>query len=251
MKKLRAYDILKLPTDGFLYSNNIKELTVNHLLTAEEDILCSESLITSGKVWEVLYGMLVKESDELSWDKLYFIDQFKFMLHVRITTYGFDVEYEIKNPLNNKTEKYNFDLSKIEFPKMNISNMVKDGLFKYVLPKSNKTILYKILTAEEKEKTIKFANSERNDLNLNYDPKIKHFLNESIVEIDGDRDKSNIQLLLSSGEIPISDSFNLRKNISSRLPEPDLKQEVITSAGNKFVKELNLDTTFFFPALFI
>lgn len=247
----RPYDILKLPTEGKLYKNKTAALTVNHLKTFEEDILCSPSLISSGEVWKVLYNMLVREKADLSWDDLYFVDRFAFMLQVRIMTYGADVEYEIKNPKTGEIEKYTYMLDKLKLPSPDYKSMDEDMLYQYKLPTSGKMVKFRLLTARESEDIITDSRAFSSKLGLPYNQDIKFKLKACIVSIDGEKDKSTIERFLDSNEMTIKDSFNLRKEINAKVPEPDLSQEVITNKGNKFVKELEINTTFFFPALYL
>jgi len=247
----RPYDILKLPTGGKLYKNKIDTLSVNHLKTFEEDILCSPSLISSGEVWKVLYNMLVREKMDLAWDDLYFIDRFAFMLQVRIMTYGADVEYELKNPSTNEIEKYTFMLDKIELPSPDYNSMDDNMLYQYKLPTSGKLVKFKLLNAKESDDVITESRAFSSKLGLPYNQDIKFKLKACIVSIDGENDKSAIERFLDSNEMTIKDSFNLRKEINAKVPEPDLTQEVTTNKGNKFVKGLEISSTFFFPALYL
>lgn len=241
---------MDLPTRGMLYQSSIGKITVKHLLTYEEDILCTPSLINSGKVWEILYNMLVEEHNDLPWDSLYFLDRFAFMLQVRINTYGADVEYEIKNG-GKVIEKYNFKLDELVLPTPDYGTMDGDGLFSFMLPISKKNVKYRLLTAKENEDLLDTAKKMSNSIGLPYTQEIKYRLSSHIVEVDGERDRNKIDMFLESGEMSIQDSVSLRKDIKSKVPEPNLMQEVKTDKGNVFMKELDINTAFFFPSLFL
>lgn len=243
MKQI-PFDLMPLPTKGILYQSKTDSLKVEHLIGLDEDILSSQSLIGSGKVWEELYNMKVKNKDQVGYNELFFVDKFCFMLHIRKNAYGSIYEMRFDD------DSYEVDLDTIQFTEMNIQEMDEHGLFTFTLPTSKKEVKFKLLNDTQETAVREDAEKLRKAMNLKAAPEIMCKLEAQIVSLDGDKDKGKIRNYLQSPDFKPLDSLEFRKYSASLLPYTDATAEATGKRNKKKIRvRVDIGPTFFFPAL--
>ena len=83
----QPYDLIPLPSEGKLYSNNKKAVKVAYLTTADENILTSPNLVESGDFLEILINRKLLEPS-LRYKDLLPGDRNAIMIWLRATGYG-------------------------------------------------------------------------------------------------------------------------------------------------------------------
>lgn len=247
-KEKRPFDILKLKASK-LYSEYPKgHVEVEYTRGLDEDYLSDEDLITSGKVWEELWDMKVRESDQLKFDDLYFCDRLNFMLWVRKRSYGTTFTQVVDESSN---ETIGIDLEKLKIPELNTSGMDENGFFSFILPSCNKKVKYRLLTYQENQEAIEAAETKMSMMGLKASPKTKEKLIRAIMEVDGVKDRVKVSEFLESYEFMPEDSLALKKEMNRVMPTVDLLYEGRTNKGRKLKVMVNINASFFFPALFV
>jgi hypothetical protein len=144
------------------------------------------------------------------------------------------------------SEDVTVDLSLLKEKEINW-DQVKKGKneFDFQLPMSGKLITYKINTHKD-EMAIEAEVKGLQKINKNLSSDVTVRLSHSIVAVDGDRDKKIIRDFVKA--MPIRDSQELKKQITSNTPDIVMKFDFVLSNG-EVVEGLNIPMTvdFFWP----
>lgn len=228
------HELVPLPSKGKLYPEEHplfaeESVQIKAMTAAEENILTSPALMKKGTVIDTLIKscLLNKSIDPKT---LLAGDKSAILLAIRIT--GFGPEYIMRTscPECSHVFEHAFDLSKIEIKELSADPSVSGkNLFSYVLPKSKKTVEFKILTSGDEADILETQDRrkkalKKSGIGTEVDTNVTDRLLKCIVKIDGSEDKKTIEKFVYS--MPVYDSRSLREYIRSIEPDVLFKQEV-------------------------
>jgi hypothetical protein len=132
-------------------------------------------------------------------------------------------------------------MDEIDFKKQDIFPD-ENGLFTFKLPKSNKTVKFKLLSLGEEKEIESFVNSYPKGMVA---PTVTKRLEKHIVEIDGEKDRGQISAFIL--QMPIMDSKELKKYIELCEPKLNLSKTIIAPSGEKVTVNMSFGVEFFRP----
>lgn len=237
------YDIIELPSQGLLYPNKKDKIKVEYLTAFDENILTSPNILASGKLIDVLLERKVKD---LGFDPKLLLegDRMAIIIFLRVSAFGEKYMQPIIDPISKKVVEGEVDLSTIEQKKLTVKPD-ENGLFDFILPKSNKNIKFRLLTGKDEEE-IEILDQQIMERSKNeISTKTTLRLERSIMDIDGERDKIKISNILKA--LPIMDIRNLNKYLLEI--EPGINFNVIarTQGGESVTTFLRINKNLFWP----
>ena len=237
------YDIIELPSQGLLYPNKKDKIKVEYLTAFYENILTSPNILASGKLIDVLLERKVKD---LGFDPKLLLegDRMAIIIFLRVSAFGEKYIQPIIDPISKKVVEGEVDLSTIEQKKLTVKPD-ENGLFDFILPKSNKNIKFRLLTGKDEEE-IEILDQQIMERSKNeISTKTTLRLERSIMDIDGERDKIKISNILKA--LPIMDIRNLNKYLLEI--EPGINFNVIarTQGGESVNTFLRINKNLFWP----
>ena len=240
-----SFDVLPLPSGGKIYKNKKSAVKVAYMTTADENILTSPNLVSSGQFLEILINRKLLEND-IRYRDLHVGDRNAIMLWLRATSYGemypvtlFD-EYD--NPFD--TEINLNDLKVINLG----AEPDSEGYFDFTLPVSKIQIKFKLLTVGDVDDIEKQLEVDKeNGIPVNNTN--TYILEKQIIEVNGERNKNVIRDFVQT--MRVGDSKSLKKYVDSIESGVDLNIEVGTPGGGSIKTFLPLSTKFFWPDLSI
>jgi hypothetical protein len=230
------YDILELPSQGLLYPNKKSKVKVEFLTAYDENVLTSPNILNSGKLIDVLIERKVKD---LGFDHNLLLegDRMAIVLFLRVSAFG---EKYIQPVIDPKT----VDLTTLKNKPLTVKPD-ENGLFDFSLPKSNKSVKFRLLTGKDEEE-IDIVDNQTMERNKNdVSTKTTLRLERSIMEIDGEKDKIKISNILKA--LPIMDIRKLNKYMSDIEPGIDFKTTARTQGGESVTCFLRINKNLFWP----
>ena len=239
-------EFVDLPSQGRFYPeghplHNQTSVEIKQMTAKEEDILTSRSLLKKGVAIEKLIQSLIvnKEIDSSS---LLMGDRNAIIISARVSGYGHEYTTSVVCPACQTKQKYSFDLNHANIVHGDFSESLQvtnngDGTFTCVLPKTEVTVVARLLTGREETKTSNLTKSD----NL-----ISSQLENIIVSVNGDSSKQAIQYVAQN--LPSIDSRHLRMALKKATPNVDLTQWFsCTECGHEQEMEVPLTADFFWP----
>jgi hypothetical protein len=235
----QPYDILPLPSEGKLYGLNKKTVKVAYLTTADENILTSPNLVTSGDFLEILINRKLLEPS-LRYKDLIPGDRNAIMIWLRATGYG---EMYPVTIYDNDGDAFDteINLSDLKIDKLNVDPN-ENGLFEFLLPVSKNLIKFKMLTVGDIESIDNELGDIENEL-INVSQTI--ILERQIVDINGNTDKAYIKDYVNN--MRVLDAQKLREYINTINCGIDLTINVTGPKGDTVNTLLPLTSRFFWP----
>lgn len=240
-----SFDLLPLPSEGKVYKGKRPNIKVAYMTTADENILSSPNLLSSGDFLEILMNRKILEND-IRYRDLVVGDRNAIMLWIRATSYGemYPVTLLDENDVPFETE---VNLNDLKVKKLG-AEPDSEGYFDFMLPLSKQNIKFKLLTVGDVEDIDKVLTKEKEEgipiNNLN-----TYTLEKQIVEVDGERNKNFIRDFVQS--LRIRDSKELKNYIAEIESGIDLEIEVSTPGGGTIKTFLPLNYRFFWPDISI
>ncbi len=243
-------DSVPLPSAGLIYPvghpfHLAKAAEYTAMTAKEEDILMSPALIKRGTVIsELIKSSLVNKKVDVS--TLLSGDQQALMLGIRMSGYGNVYEPQFNCPSCEAKNTVQIDLSEFEIKSLQIEPIEPGrNLFRFDLPRSKKTIIFKFLTVAEEEKAVKEAEMKKKRGFLKDNLVTTQLLN-SIVAVDGDQNRGNIAKFVSN--MLARDSMELRKYILKNQPSVETKFEFMCNFCDYAEKvDMPMTLEFFWP----
>jgi hypothetical protein len=213
--------IIKLPSGGITYPTtnpcSTGQVEMRYMTAWDEDILTNASYIKEGVVLEKLLETLVV-SPGFNWKTLIDADREWLIISARIAGYGEEYPVIVKAPTgNNITATVNLNKLKITpIPLTSCGN----GEFEYELAETHK-LKFRFLSSWEMN-------------NLSAEAAVSSFLLASICEINGNRDKSEIEKFVRYQMTP-AESKKFRQHVQQNVPTIDLTYDFsyVTPEGNE------------------
>ena len=174
-------------------------------------------------------------------DDLILGDKNAVMVAARILAYGSEYTCGVINPKTGDTIEHTFNLADCPFKK--IDKTLTGNVFELVLPISKKSVKFRLLTGhEEKEITSELEAFKK--LNPNISKELTTRLKYTIIEADGNSDKSHINEFVDN--MLSRDSLFLRGEMIKVSPDIDLTQE-IDIEGDTVTVDIPMTANFFWP----
>ncbi len=237
------YDILELPSQGLLYPNKKSKVKVEFLTAYDENVLTSPNILNSGKLIDVLIERKVKD---LGFDHNLLLegDRMAIVLFLRVSAFGEKYIQPVINPKNNKLVEGEIDLTTLKNKPLTVKPD-ENGLFDFTLPKSNRTVNFRLLTGKDEEEIdiIDKDIMERNKNDVSSKTTLR--LERSIMGINGEKDKIKISNILKA--LPIMDIRKLNKYMSDIEPGVDFKTTARTQGGESVTCFLRINKNLFWP----
>lgn len=244
-------EIIDLPSKGKLYSPESPlssgKIEIKYPTAREEDILTSKNLIQKGIVIDKFIESLVVDKN-ININEILLGDKNAIIIASRILAYGKNYDVEITCPKCTNKNKETLDISKIESKDIDGLDDWPQGQneFKFKLPASKKTIVFRALTQhDEKMIDAELKSMKKMNKNKDIDHEITTRLKYAIVSIDGDSE--NIQSFVNS--MLSIDSRELRKEINRVVPDVDMEFNYeCENCGHEERMDIPLGIEFFWPS---
>lgn len=242
---LTSFEVVKLPSNGMYYDNNLSEVNVEYMTSKDEDVLTTPSLLEKGTVLDVLLKRKIKTAG-VDANQLLTGDRNAIILFLRTSSYGSDYNVEVTDPRDGSVFKDKINLLNLKYKEIN-EKPNENGEFTVNLPMRKKIVKVRLLTygedkmIEKKAETIKEAYGEE------VSPYNTMKLKASIVSIDGNTDRSYIDRFVDA--MPALDAYSIRRKLLDVSPDIDMNYEFTTKDGYKFESMLSLGLDFFFPSI--
>jgi hypothetical protein len=241
-----------LPSRGSLYNPNSvlynrETLKIKSMTAHEEDILASPAFHKEGTViTQLIRSCLIDKS--IDPDDLILGDRVSLMIGIRVTGYG--PEYSATATCKSCGHVNNFkaDLSNFEIKRLKILP-VEEGKneFEFTLPVTKKRVTFKYLTGEEDRLRNQSAKNQSRVLKTKIENNITSYLENTIVSIDGQRDRLKIKHFIHN--MPAFDSKKLRSFILENEPGINMAHNLTCeSCGTDQEVMIPITTEFFWPS---
>ena len=239
-------EFVDLPSRGRFYAqghplHGKDSIEIKQMTAKEEDILTSRTLLKKGVALDRLIESVIvnKQIDPTT---LLIGDRNAIIIAARVSGYGNDYNIDVTCPSCGTKQNYGFDL--------NAANIVNgeartdlqvtdngDGTITCILPKTNATIVARLLTGREEKKLLTI--DENRGL-------ISTQLESVVVSVNGDSSPQAIQYVANN--LPSFDSRHLRTVLRMATPNIDLTQKFsCTNCGHTQEMEVPLTANFFWP----
>lgn len=235
-----AYDVVELPSRGIYYKNKKKSLKVSFLTAADENILSSSTLLSSGTMTNELLKRKILDRDILI-EELIEEDKQAVLIFLRNTAFGTEYTITTNDPKTNQQFTATVDLSVLKVKEF---NLVEDsnGEYSFLMSKSNIEITFTFLTVKQLKELDEL---EKNWNGVSAAPIITKQLEFMIKSVAGNRDIMNIHNFVEN--LPIKDSQDFRKFVMLNKPGLDLTQAITTPSGDTIQVEIGFGVEFFRP----
>ena len=233
------HDVVKLPSKGMFYTPKKESLKVGYLTANDENLLMSPNATKDGIVNALLRNKIYEPGFNI--DQLLTVDVQAILMFLRNTAFGPEYNFSVNDPATNKYFDITIMLDEVSYLPL-IQQPDENGLFTYVLPKSGKTVKFKLLNIGDDRKIDTLLENYPKGM---VSPVVTKRLETQIMEIDGNTDKGMIGTFITN--MPISDSKNLRKFINECEPKMDLQRKVIAPSGEEVIVNITFGVEFFRP----
>jgi len=211
-------ETVTLPSKGLLYPETSPlskgEIEMKYMTAKEEDILTNANYIRQGTVIDKLLQALIVTP--IDYNELLIGDKNAILVAARILGYGKD--YNITFGGN----EYTVDLTQLQNKEVDFS-LFKRGTndFSFILPHSNNTVTFKILTHGDEQK-IEAEIKGLQKVNPNTTTDITTRMKHMITSIEGKRDQKDVREFVDNYLIA-KDARALRQYYASISPDLNMK----------------------------
>jgi rubrerythrin len=242
-------EFVELPSKGRFYPpghplHNQEIIEIKQMTAKEEDILTSRSLLKQGvAIDRVLQSIVIDPRIDVS--SLLVGDRNAIVVSCRVSGYGSEYTTSITCPSCEAKNDYTFDLNEAAITNGVLEGVTQngDGTFNTVLPKSNLSVDFRLLTGRDE----KFLTQGQTTKNKNKaDRLITSQLRGILVSVN-DNDTAEA-LNYVANNLPSMDSKYLREVYKSVQPNVDLTQHYqCEECGFQKDMEVPLTADFFWP----
>ena len=232
-------EMVELPSKGLIYPKDHPlrsgKVEMKYMTAKEEDILTNQNLIEKGTVLERLLEALTMKKFDVK--DIATGDKNAIFMGARILGYGAEYKFTYDD------REIVMDLSTIEPKPFDVSLTDEDGYIKFLLPKSQLDIKFKILTESDE---VKIQNEIKSLAKFkgNSGGEVTTRLKYQIVSIKDNDDKNEIKSFVEN-HLLAQDSRALRNYIKDVSPDVDLTH--ILDDGKEISIPISLN--FFWPDL--
>lgn len=245
-------DSVPLPSKGVVYPvdsplANMDTIDIRSMTAREEDILASRALLKQGKA----LGALIKAcvlNKSIDVEQLLSGDRNAILIAIRITGYGKEYDVTVQCPACDEEFKHTFDLAKLEIKPLGQQPLESNkNAFEYVLPISNKRVVFKLLTgADERDITVMQERMKKATGVHGPENPVTTRLFFQVLQIGSETDRNKLSQIIKN--LPAMDSRKLRKYIDDMSPGVQMEQGVTCPACGE-LREVTVPfgTEFFWP----
>tara|TARA_B110000902_G_scaffold63680_1_gene75455 strand:- start:176 stop:898 length:723 start_codon:yes stop_codon:yes gene_type:complete len=232
-------EMVELPSKGLIYPKDHPlrsgKVEMKYMTAKEEDILTNQNLIEKGTVLERLLEALTMKKFDVK--DIATGDKNAIFMGARILGYGAEYKFTYDG------REIVMDLSTIEPKPFDVSLTDEDGYIKFLLPKSQLDIKFKILTESDE---VKIQNEIKSLAKFkgNSGGEVTTRLKYQIVSIKDNDDKNEIKSFVEN-HLLAQDSRALRNYIKDVSPDVDLTHTL--DDGKEISIPISLN--FFWPDL--
>ncbi len=246
-------EFVELPSQGRYYPENhplhgLDSVEIRHMTAKEEDILTSRTLLKKGIALDRVIQNLIVDK-KVNPNNLFIGDKNALVIAARVSGYGNDYETKITCPTCNSTQDHNFDLNETkiyggeDIGQLDVADN-GDGTFNLVLPKTQVTVTFRLLTGNDERNLYLSMESDRK--RKIDDRNVTKQLASMIVAVNNDDSVEAKRYLVEN--IPSVDSRHLRLAYKLASPNVDLTQFFECSeCGFETEMEVPLTADFFWP----
>ena len=246
-------EFVELPSRGRFYPpdhplHNKEVIEMRYMTAKDEDILTSPSLLKNGLALERLLESLVVDKS-IQPKKMLVGDRNALLIAARISGYGEDYSVKMACPACGASADYDVDLSNISSTGMlpdedSQVQLTEHGTFSTVLPKTNFTVEFRLLTGED-EGYLTQASEKLKKLKLP-DATATNLLKRVLVSVNGVNAPSEISHFVDS--MPALDARFLRGCVQTVTPNVDMSHEInCASCGAITETAVPFTVQFFWP----
>jgi len=237
---------IDLPSGGKIYGKDSPisngKIEIKYMTAKEEDILTSQNLIKKGVVIDRLLDSLIVTSG-VSSNNLIMGDKNAVMVAARILAYGAEYKVEYKAPGDDTPQKYTFDLSDVDYKKINVDVDYSSNRFEFNLPTSKNKVIFKLLNGFEEHQ---IDQELKGMTKLGSSKSVTTRLKKQIISVDGNDDRGYINAYVEN--MLSRDSLAMREYISSISPDIDLSQYIENEEGETVRVDIPMTVNFFWPS---
>lgn len=229
------HDVVSLPSQGVFYKNRKKSIKVGYLTANDENILL-------GGGDDMIYNLLRNKIYEPDFkiEDLIESDIEAILIFLRNTSFGPEMTLNLIDPQTKKNFQTNVSLESLKI--IEGKKPEEDGTFLTTLPKTGYDVKLKPLNYGE---IIEINNYEKTYPQGRVAPKVTWRLMKQIVEINGTKDKGEINKIIE--QMPIMDSKYIKTFLDDNMPKLDLTRTVTAPSGEKLVINVGFGVDFFRP----
>ena len=242
-------EFVELPSKGKFYPpghplHNQEVIEVKQMTAKEEDILTSRSLLKQGvAIDRVLQSIIIDPRIDAS--SLLVGDRNAIIISCRVSGYGSEYTTKIECPSCGAKSEYTFDLNEAVMKNgdPHAATPNGDGTFNTVLPKSNLSVDFRLLTGRDE----KFLSEYQTTKNKNKaDRLITSQLRGMLVSVNDNDTAEALNYVVNN--LPSMDSKHLRNIYKNTQPNVDLTQHYNCSECDyETDMEVPLTADFFWP----
>jgi hypothetical protein len=233
------HDVVQLPSGGIFYKSKKKSIKVGYLTATDENSLMSGQGTNDNIIMSLLRNKMYEH--DLRPEELIDGDVEAILLFLRNTSFGPEYTVSLTDPQTKKPFSHSVILDELDIRKTEVKPD-ENGLFTTKLPKSGVTVKLRPLTYAD---TLEISSIVDTYPVGRTAPIVTLRLMKHIVEVNGDSDKSNIAIFVST--LPIMDSKYIRKFIRDNQPSLELTRAAIAPSGEKISFEISFGVGFFRP----
>ena len=238
-----SYEIVKLPSNGLFYPNNISEVNVEYMTSKDEDLISTPSLIENNTVIDLLLKRKVKNCP-IPIESLLPGDRNAIILFLRISSYGSEYTVMVNDPRTGVPFKAVVDLLSLKNKEVN-EYPDELGHFSVYIPMRKKEVKFRLISSGEDNYLVKQAQTIQELYGEEFSTYNTLRLKASIVSIGGNQDHNYISKFVDA--MPALDAYTIRKKILEVSPDIDMRYEFTTKDGYSFIANLEVGSDFFFP----
>ena len=239
-------EIVDLPSKGLIYPKDNPlssgKIEMKYMTAREEDILTNQNYISKGIVLDKLIESLI--ISKVNINDIIIGDKNALLIASRILGYGKDYTFRAYNSDTQGMADFTVDLTTLSDKNLSLEDLNEEGVneFAFVLPHSQTSLTYKILTHGD-EKNIEREITGLQKIKPDSNPEISTRLKYIITSVDGDREKKTIREFVDSIMLA-RDSRALREEI--RRVSPDVELKYVGEGAEEGIN-IPINLNFFWP----
>ncbi len=240
-----ASDLVHLPSEGYWYPHGKGSALVQYMTATEENILMDPGRLAARTQWNDLLSATIQDQDFLPPGKLLPADFTRFLLALRITSYGSEYEVAVMDPFTGQALPAPYNKVDLSLVKNRPLTVLPDanGHFTFVLPRLGKTVRFRLLSNDEFMQLL--AQREEN-ASRGVPSAVTDRLYAQIVDVDGETNRDYIARFVAA--LPAGDSAKLRIYMDEVEPALDTTMTFVspTTGNPTFQRAIRLDDGIFY-----
>lgn len=245
-------DIAPLPSQGKIYDKNSplhgrETVEIRAMTAKDENILMSQAYIKNGTIIsKLLESCIIDKSIDIN--ELLVGDRDALTIAIRITGYGSDYDMNVTCEGCRQRVPYTANLSNLSIKRFGADPVtIGKNMFQVELPKTKKTVLFKLLTVGDEKEISETAKRKEKMLGIKVgESRSTESLLNSIISIDNISDRNKLSKFIDN--MPILDARFLRKYIADISPTIDMNSMFeCPSCAKEAQVGIRLGLGFFWP----